>query len=297
MTDAIVVGFGVEGGESAAVRDLVLDWAGGTTDRLLDGTDVHTVSVFLDAGDSPSLVWYVEVEDDGAPRWTDAPATVREASPLFGAGLDEYLVENAGTRVDGDGGATLLEHARHPRRPAAFDPGRDDVPVIRSIGSDGEVPANPPNDDAVEAASTSTGGRAVDGGGSVEVVLLRLSVRPGLAERLARGLARVMNLFDDDGRVEGAFEEWSEPVLEDEGMYTETVYLDEGDHGQELLWYMEARSMDRVLEAYFETDNLVARVSEIVLNRLLVEPERMFEDPAERAGAEWLVHAVDPDRP
>jgi uncharacterized protein YunC (DUF1805 family) len=94
----------------------------------------------------------------------------------------------------------------------------------------------------------------------------------------------------------GPIETWSGEMLEAEQMYTESIVLERRSEGYVLCGYMETEAMEGVYDAYYDTWNPVARVSEVVLGRVLEEPAQILEYPL-GTDIEVLAHAVDPDRP
>jgi len=236
--------------------------------ELLPVDGVETVSLFVHNPDDgrPTLVWYVEHDRDY--EWSDPAAVVREHSPLFPA-LAEFLTDgepNVVAAASPD--TTLLVHANLPGRPRAYADRSEGLPIVLSANdSGGEVP---------------------------DVVPLRLAVRSGLGSLVARAFA---GLFErTPAWLEAKFEAASLDVMEAEGMYTETLLLERTDAGYDIWWYMESGDMEQVGEAYYETDNRVARVSEHVLGWVLERPERVLAHPDEASEFELLAHAVDPDR-
>jgi hypothetical protein len=128
-----------------------------------------------------------------------------------------------------------------------------------------------------------------------DVVLLRLAVRPGFGERFVDAFAGVSRRIDGT-RIEDLLYYATADVLEDEGLYTESIFVERTDDGYCLAWYMEAEDRDRVVEAYEASDNPVTDLSEWVLGRVLENPGRAF-DPDEWDEVENLVHVASPGRP
>ncbi|AGB39713.1 hypothetical protein [Natronococcus occultus] len=225
---------------------------------LLGLEDATTASLFLDTGgESPSLCWYVEIPRSAIVDWADPESRVEAAFPLeHGAIGDEMAVDRE-----------LLVHAVNPNRPRTAT-GTDDGPLV--VGPDGEC--------------------------GVDVDLVQLHLKPGVAERLAdrfAGLSRRVAA----GEVElGPVETWSAAMLEAEEMYTESVVLERRPEGYLLYGYMETAEMARVYDAYYDTWNPIARLSELVLGRVLEEPAQILEYPL-GSDVDVLAHAVDPDRP
>ena len=284
MTDAVVLHQRVAPGASDAVRELVAERVasedvGGTdtgVDALVGFDGVHTASLFLGRRDGGSrLVWYLEVDDAERGPWADPATAPIRNSPLFDAGLGDRLEAPDSARVlSAPSTATaLVVHATLPGRPSSAGTDADGTPrrvLVPSEAFDGRSP---------------------------DVVLLRLRVAPGLGELFVRALAGATGRLDDEGRIERAFDDWTEPVLEDEGMLTETVFLERTEGDYYLCWYMEAEDTDEVYEAYFGTSNRVARISEHVVGWILENPRRVLQNPVESSDHELLAHAVSPDRP
>lgn len=100
---------------------------------------------------------------------------------------------------------------------------------------------------------------------------------------------------EDGGRVERTFDGWTEPNVDEEGVHTETVFLDRVDDDCYLVDYLECESRERVREAYRESDDAVALASEWLLRWTLEDGS--FVDRVPEATAELLVHAVNDGRP
>lgn len=278
MTDPVVLRQRIAPGSADAVAELVREQLecrdGATVGALVPEDGVSTASLFVerttDATDS--LVWYVEVEDAESHPWTDPVTAVVRGSPLFDAGLGDLLDTPDSARVysGSSNRAAVLVHAHYPDRPKSTEARTDALPAFLSSADAGPTP---------------------------DVVLIRARVRPGWVTRFVRALAGLTDRLDDDGWVERKFEDWTEPVLEEEGMWTESLFLERTDGDCSLLWYMEAEDMKRVGEAYYETSNLVARISEVVLGRILEDPATVLDDPVTRSDFDLLAHAVASDRP
>jgi hypothetical protein len=130
-----------------------------------------------------------------------------------------------------------------------------------------------------------------------DVVLLRAVVRPGLPERVFDALAAVRRRLDPDGPVERALRSWVEPVLDAEGMYTESLFLDRSGERYEVFWYMEAAEFERVNEAYAASEHPLTDGSERALGFLFEDAGRLFDATEDGGDFDLLVHAWHPDRP
>lgn len=116
----------------------------------------------------------------------------------------------------------------------------------------------------------------------MDVLLLRYEIAEGKTEDLREWLAeahdRETEILDLLGR---------------EGMHTESLFVEELDGTDYLLWYMEATDVEQVIEVY-----------ESATDEVVEESDRLFEDAlvgGVEEGAvsepELLVHAIGPDRP
>jgi hypothetical protein len=282
--------------EAADVRRVVADAIPGLegtgAQALVPIEGAYTVSVYATVvDDRPCVEWYVELDRgvvaDGA--FADPGAWLREHSPLFAAGLADLVAEDAPVTVFDADDCPL--HETHPRRPSRFVERRDDAPFVLSPGVDAEgdpgAEGDPDADDDPEAATAPT----------PEIAATRIAIQGGLAGRFVDLLAWLLHAVDDDGAVEGQFEEWSEPVIADEAMYTESFVLERVDGRRYLDYYMEADTVQGVYDAYEDSSSLVARVSEVVMRRIFVEPLRMLGDIVAHSDHVPLVHAVAPKRP
>lgn len=222
-----------------------------------DGGEAYTVSVFLESLAGRSLLsWHVE------GRWDRTDGTgIVEGLPLFDR-LEKFL------ETDGRAAIEPTVYARHPERPTSVPRRTRSVPFL--LGVDDHRAERP------------------------DVLVYRCAIRDGLPRRIVNGLQGLIEFFDG-GRVERKFEEWSDPVIDEEGVYTETVAIERLDDGWYYLNYLECESRERVHEAFHESDSLVARLSEPVLRWTLADPT--FLDRVPESPFELLIHAVNGRRP
>ena len=297
MTTALLVRQAVRPDRADDVAAFVVEHARASvaesTEALLPLAEVWTVTVFLERGErGPALWWYVELEGEANGAWSDPVDAVRE-SPLFAAGLGKYLGSLSARVFRPDRFDSLLVvHARHPDRPTTYQTGIDGV-------AESEDEWKP----AVVLAE--------DGGADIpDVVFVRWRLRSGPATWFMQGFAQFANWLDDESWLERKLTEWSEPVLEEEDMWTESYFLERGgqrgvasenDHrkrrtGTAVLGVMETAEMKGVVEGFNRTDNLVARVSERVLGLVIENPAQALQYEALRTDFEPLVHAVSHGR-
>ncbi|ELY91805.1 hypothetical protein [Natrialba taiwanensis] len=224
----------------------------------LDGAT--TASLFLNRDPTtPELVWYVELPRSAIADWDDPEVTVSEAFPLTHDALAD---------TDDTVERKLLVHAVNPLRP-------------RTNVSDGVVSQH----------ITGAGGER-----TVDIALVSVWFTAGLPERLADWFTDLTHRFKTGELNLGPIETWSVEMIDMENMYTETLFLERSATGYELLSYMEADEIQRVYDAYYDTWNPVARVSEIALNWALRDPSPILDYPL-KTDFELLAHAITPNRP
>ncbi|MFP8954823.1 hypothetical protein ACLI4Z_17950 [Natrialbaceae archaeon A-arb3/5] len=245
-----------------AVRNTVSEAVSEDEPRRLLGIDgATTATLFLETGDEPALVWYVEVPQSTSSTWADPEATVANAFPIEHDALDE-----AELAVDRE----LLVHAVNPDRPHTAT-GREDGGLV--------------------ASETE-----LDAGETVDVSVVRMPLKSGLPERFADWFAGICRRVEAGELELGPVETWSAEMLDAEEMYTESLFLERNAEGYVLWQYMEAAEMEQVYDAYYDTANPVARVAEFIVGQVLEEPEQILSLPL-GTDAEPLAHAVEPDRP
>ena len=138
----------------------------------------------------------------------------------------------------------------------------------------------------------------------VDVVLLRMKVTSGWPRFVMALFVRILLLeqfvMRRGGVVGDALRRWLneqfEPVLVEEEMYTESVFLDRRDGELYLLWYMEAEDTATVYEGFVSSDHSVTDVAGGVAGRLFEDPERILS-PDVSSDYPLLAHAWHPDRP
>jgi len=282
--DSLLVRQPIVEGKTEAVRDLLSDWAAdhrdGDVRTLLPADGVTLVTLFLDDGGfgrtgdadrdaerGDALLWYVEVVDGDADAWRAPDATVRNASPLFEAGLADLLTGEATVHAGGRDGHRYVTHVTNPHRRARY----------------------------ADAVGRSLVAPVAGDGLPIPVAIVSLALRPGATSALAARAVDLVNWVKRFDRVRSWARDETDTV-EAEAMYTESLLLETvGDH-QVVHYYMETEDMDRLYEAFYESNDWEARVSEWLFRRLLADPAAFLEPPLE-TDCEVLIHAVDPERP
>ncbi|WP_436344668.1 hypothetical protein [Natronorubrum sp. FCH18a] len=260
---AFLVGRRLDSGRVEAIETEISQMiTGWDPSRLLGLEDAGTGSLFLDrSGVDPELLWYVELPRAVVDEWADPETRVADAFPITHDGLES---------VDGTAERGLLVHAVNPDRP-------------RTIGADRLVQA--PIVEGPDETTRTT----------VDVELVRMRLKPGTPERLADWFAGLTRQVIDGERTLDRVQSWSAEMIDLERMYTESIVLERGER-YTLYQYMEAAEMRRVYDAYYDTWNPVARASELLLGRLLENPDRILDYPPETE-IRLLAHAIDPERP
>ena len=282
--DSLLLRQPIAEGKTAAVRELLADWADGHRDgdarTLLPVDGVMLVTLFLDegafgrSGDTDrepergdALLWYVEVEDADADAWRTPDATVRSASPLFEAGLAPLLTGAATVHAGGQPGHRYVVHVTNPDRRARY---ADAVgrPLVAPVAG-GELP--------------------------IPVAIVSLALKPGATSAVVARALDLVNWLKRFDRVRDWARDETETV-EAEAMYTESLLLEAVGDRQVVHYYMETEDMDRLYEAFSESNDWEARFSEWLFRRVLADPAAFLEPPLE-SDCEVLIHAVDPERP
>jgi hypothetical protein len=279
--DSLLVRQPIRDGETGAVRETLAAWAREQTDgdarTVLPVEGVTLVTLFLDTGGfgwreddtdrGDALLWYVEVGNGDAPAWRDPDATIRDASPLFEAGLEKHLDADAMVHAGGWDGHRYVTHATNPHRRERYADAVGDTLVAPVAGETLPIP----------------------------VVLVSLGLRGGLVSTLVARAVDAVNWLKGFDRVQ-AWARDETDTIEAEAMYTESLLLQTVGARQVVHYYMETEDMDQLYEAFSESDDWEARFSEWLFRRVLATPETFLEPPLE-SDCEVLLHAVDPERP
>ncbi|MDB2282113.1 hypothetical protein PM030_09525 [Halorubrum ezzemoulense] len=282
--DSLLIRQPIAEGETEAVRGLLADWVdghrGGDARTLLPVDGVTLVTLFLDdggfgrtgragddAGRGDALLWYVEVADGGADGWGTPDATVRSASPLFETGLADLLTGEATVHAGDRDGHRYVTHVTNPHRRERYANavGR---PLVAPVAGD-ELP--------------------------IPVAIVSLALERGIPSALAARAVDLVNWLKRFDRVQSWARDETDTV-EAEAMYTESLLLETIGDRQVVHYYMETEDMDRLYEAFYESDDWEARLSERLFRQLLADPAAFLEPPIE-TDCEVLIHAVDPERP
>lgn len=113
----------------------------------------------------------------------------------------------------------------------------------------------------------------------VEPVLTRQRVDPDRVDDLREWIDEVRTRPDE--HVE---------TLRNEGVYTETAFLERIDGETYLTYYMETESLDTAIEAYRDSEFDIDQAHKQVMREVLESAENV-------ADADVLYHQVNPDRP
>lgn len=96
-----------------------------------------------------------------------------------------------------------------------------------------------------------------------DVVLSKQRVEPGKEDRLREWMAEIRR------RVEEA-----RATHEDEGMLTESAFLERTNDGTFLVYYMECERWSRAVTAYENSDHAIDEEHKRVMDEVLVDDER-----------------------
>ncbi|MFC7046385.1 DUF6176 family protein [Halobacteriaceae archaeon GCM10025711] len=115
----------------------------------------------------------------------------------------------------------------------------------------------------------------------VDVVLVRQPIEPGETERARELLSGARDALGDDEVV---------GLIQREGVYTESAFLEETDDGDYVVYYIEAEDGERVYEVFQDIvddpdDELIREFTEVMAGEPTV------------ADVDLLYHLVNPERP
>ncbi|WP_436911871.1 DUF6176 family protein [Halosimplex marinum] len=111
-----------------------------------------------------------------------------------------------------------------------------------------------------------------------DVVMVKQRVEEGKVDRLREWMAEVRDRRDE-----------AEATLRDEGMLTESAFLERTDDGPHLVYYMEAEDIERVWDQYEDSDHDIDREHEQVMSEVLADGRDVGE-------YERLYHLTNPER-
>ncbi|WP_436932211.1 DUF6176 family protein [Halosimplex halobium] len=111
-----------------------------------------------------------------------------------------------------------------------------------------------------------------------DVVMVKQRVEEGKVDRLREWMAEVRDRRDE-----------AEATLRDEGMLTESAFLERTDDGPHLVYYMEAEDIERVWDQYEDSDHDIDREHKQVMSDVL-------PDGRDVGDYELLYHLTNPDR-
>lgn len=130
-----------------------------------------------------------------------------------------------------------------------------------------------------------------------DVVMVRMPIERRPGTWLVRALTGAYTRLAGTRLLRG-FEQSAAGIVEAERMWTETLWLERTRSGYAVRWYMEADDMDRVMSAYEESDDRVARWSNSFASTVFGAPVTELGHPADAMdadGRELLAHATAPE--
>ncbi|WP_458208462.1 DUF6176 family protein [Haladaptatus sp. NG-SE-30] len=113
----------------------------------------------------------------------------------------------------------------------------------------------------------------------VDVVMMKQKIKEGKTQRLKEWMAEIRM------REEEAIE-----TYENEGMYSESAFIERTDEGDFLVYYMESEDAQRAHEAFENSTHEIDREHKEVM-------EETLEDGRNVGEYELLYHLTHPNRP
>lgn len=111
-----------------------------------------------------------------------------------------------------------------------------------------------------------------------DVVLVKQRVKPDKVDRLREWMAEVRERSGE-----------AEDTLRDEGVLTESAFLEHTDDGPHLVYYMEAEDIERVWDQFEDSDHDIDREHKAVMAEVL-------EDGRDVGEFEPLYHLTNSER-
>lgn len=111
-----------------------------------------------------------------------------------------------------------------------------------------------------------------------DVVMIKQRVKETKVDRLEEWMAEVRDRTEE-----------VEATLRDEGMQTESAFLEHTDDGPHLVYYMDAEDIDHVWEHFEDSDHDIDEAHKAVMREVLEAGQDVGE-------YELLYHVTNPDR-
>lgn len=112
-----------------------------------------------------------------------------------------------------------------------------------------------------------------------EIMLMKQKIEEGKMARLKEWMAEIRDREDE-----------AIATLENEGMHSETAFIEQTDDGDYLIYYMKADDIDGVFEAFEQSSHDIDIEHQQVMKEVLESPENVGE-------YELLYHLENPNRP
>ncbi|WP_231185762.1 DUF6176 family protein [Haladaptatus sp. DYF46] len=112
-----------------------------------------------------------------------------------------------------------------------------------------------------------------------DVVLTKRKIKPGKTEQLKEWMAEIRRREDE------AIE-----TYENEGMYSESAFIERTDNGDFLVYYMESEDAHKAYDAYTDSTHEIDRKHKKVMAETLEDERNVGE-------YELLYHLTAPNRP
>lgn len=108
-------------------------------------------------------------------------------------------------------------------------------------------------------------------------------IKPGKTEQLREWIAELAGEAEAD--EEGVLQIW-----EEESLHTLSLFVEYTENGDYLVWYIEADSIDQLIEARQVSTHLLHDLEDAMMAEVLEESENVGD-------FEPLFHGVNPNRP
>lgn len=132
-----------------------------------------------------------------------------------------------------------------------------------------------------------------------EAILLRVKLKSNAVQLFVRQLPEIRAHLPESAILTIALRRFFETILQIEDLYTESLFLDRREDGDQVFWYMEAEDISQFYE-YFETaldaNSLLAIVAKEIICRSIENPEKALSYSENPDELELFLHGTNPTR-
>lgn len=132
-----------------------------------------------------------------------------------------------------------------------------------------------------------------------EAILLRVKLKSNTVQFFVRQLPWIRSHLPESAILTIGLRRLFETILQIEDLYTESLFLDRRENGDQVFWYMEAEDISQFYD-YFEraldANSLLAIIAKRIIHHSIENPEKALTYSEDSSELELFLHGTNPTR-